>query len=158
MLPRCEGIHDACKYFWPSHRLPYYGLHPEWGARLNRYLLVALGGALGSVLRYFLTVTAVERLGIRFPYGTLAVNISACFALGLVMEYFNRHFGIGDAWKFLIPIGFIGGFSTFSTFEWEAWSSFTSGGFWIGMVYVISSVAGGLIAVAVGTGAARALP
>ena len=125
---------------------------------MNRYLLVALGGALGSVLRYFVTATVVERLGIRFPYGTLAVNISACFALGLVMEYFNSHLGIGDAWRLLLTIGFIGGYSTFSTFEWENWSSFNSGAFWIGMVYVVISVTGGLVAVAAGTSAARALP
>jgi CrcB protein len=125
---------------------------------LNRYLLVALGGALGSVLRYFVTATVVERLEIRFPYGTVAVNISVCFALGLVMEYFNRHLGIGDAWRFLLAVGFIGGYSTFSTFEWETWSSLNSGAFWIGMVYVVISVAGRLVAVAAGTSAARALP
>ena len=125
---------------------------------MNRYLLVALGGALGSVMRYFMTASIVERLGIRFPYGTLFINVSACFAIGMTLEYFNHHTGISEAWRFFLPIGFIGGFSTFSTFEWEMWSSFSSGAFWIGIAYVVSSVAGGLIAVAAGTATARALP
>lgn len=125
---------------------------------MNRYLLVALGGALGSVARYCITGAAAERFGVRFPYGTLFINLSACFALGLTLEYLRGHTGVSDAWRLFLPIGFIGGFSTFSTFEWESWSSFSSGAFWIGIAYVVSSVAGGLMAVAAGTATVRALP
>jgi CrcB protein len=125
---------------------------------LNRYLLVALGGALGSMLRYFIGSTMAERFGIRFPLGTLVVNVIACFLIGLTLEYLHRHVGVNPAWRFLIPIGFIGGFSTFSTFEWETWSSFTSGAFWIGIAYVAASLVAGLIAVGAGVAAAQTLP
>ena len=52
---------------------------------MQRYLLVALGGALGSMLRYFIGATAAQRFGPRFPVGTLTINISACFLIGLVL-------------------------------------------------------------------------
>jgi CrcB protein len=124
---------------------------------LQRYLLVALGGALGSMLRYFIGATAAERFGVRFPVGTLVINISACFLIGLVLEYLNRHAGMNPAWRYLIPIGFIGAFSTFSTFEWEIWSNFTSGAFWIAILYVVISLVAGFIAVAAGAASARSL-
>jgi CrcB protein len=125
---------------------------------LQRYLLVAAGGALGSMLRYFVGTSVAERFGVRFPFGTLIINVSACFIIGLSLEYLSRHAGINPAWRYFLPIGFVGAFSTFSTFEWEAWSSFTTGAFWIGILYVAVSLVVGLIAVGVGVSAARSLP
>ena len=124
---------------------------------MKHYLLVGLGGALGSMLRYFIGSSVGERFGTRFQLGTLLINMIACFLIGLTLEYLNHHAGLSPAWRFLIPIGFIGGFSTFSTFEWEAWTSFTNGAFWIGIAYVIASIVTGFIAVALGIAAARAL-
>jgi len=49
------------------------------GLTLQRYALIAIGGAIGAMLRYFIGITAAERFGPRFPVGTLVVNISACF-------------------------------------------------------------------------------
>jgi fluoride exporter len=122
---------------------------------VQRYLLIAIGGGLGSMLRYFLGATAAQRFGVRFPVGTLTVNILACFLIGLSVEYLNRHASLNPAWRFLIPVGFIGGFSTFSTFEWETWSDMTSGAFWIGILYVAVSLVAGFIAVGLGVAAAR---
>lgn len=122
---------------------------------MQRYLLIAIGGGLGSMLRYFLGVTAAQRFGVRFPVGTLTVNILACFLIGLSVEYLNRHASLNPAWRFLIPVGFIGGFSTFSTFEWETWSDISSGAFWIGILYVAVSLVAGFVAVGVGVAAAR---
>ena len=125
---------------------------------MQRYLLVAVGGALGSMLRYFVGASVAERFGTRFPFGTLIINVSACFIIGLSLEYLSRHAGINPAWRYFLPIGFVGAFSTFSTFEWEAWSSFTTGAFWIGIAYVAVSLVVGFIAVALGVSAARSLP
>ena len=124
---------------------------------MQRYLLVALGGALGSMLRYFIGATAAQRFGPRFPVGTLTINISACFLIGLVLEYLNHHSAVNPAWRFFIASGFIAAFSTFSTFEWEVWSDFTSGAFWIGILYVAVSLVAGFIAVAAGAASARSL-
>jgi CrcB protein len=122
---------------------------------MQRYLLIAIGGGLGSMLRYFLGATASQRFGVRFPVGTLTVNILACFLIGLSVEYLNRHASLNPAWRYLIPVGFIGGFSTFSTFEWETWSDISSGAFWIGILYVAVSLVAGFVAVGVGVAAAR---
>jgi CrcB protein len=65
----------------------------------------------------------------RFPVGTLVINISACFLIGFSVEFLNRHTDIDPAWRYLVPVGFIGAYSTFSTFEWEIWMDFTSGAF-----------------------------
>jgi len=122
---------------------------------VQRYLLIAIGGGLGSMLRYFLGATAAQRFGVRFPVGTLSVNILACFLIGLSVEYLNRHASLNPAWRYLIPVGFIGGFSTFSTFEWETWSDISSGAFWIGILYVAVSLVAGFVAVGIGVAAAR---
>ena len=125
---------------------------------MQRYLLVAIGGAAGAMLRYFIGVVAAERFGPRFPIGTFTINISACLMIGFILEYLNHHTGLNPAWRYAFAIGFIGAFSTFSTFEWEAWSDITSGSFWIGILYVAASLIVGMIAVALGSLTARALP
>lgn len=109
------------------------------------------------MLRYFIGVVAAQRFGPRFPVGTLTINISACFMIGLLLEYLHRHAGMNPAWRYGVAVGFIGAFSTFSTFEWETWSDLTSGAFWIGMLYVAVSLIFGLLAVAVGSFSARAI-
>jgi CrcB protein len=124
--------------------------------RLQRYLFIAIGGALGAMARYSLDVLVTERFGIRFPMGTLVINISACFLIGFSVEFLNRHTNINPAWRYLIPIGFIGAYSTFSTFEWEIWTNFTNGAFWMGLLYMSVSLAGGIVAVALGAAAAHA--
>ena len=124
---------------------------------MRRYLLVAFGGALGAMLRYFIGVVAAERFGNRFPVGTLSINISACFMIGFILEYLNRHTGLNPAWRYTFAIGFIGAYSTFSTFEWEIWSELTSGAFWIAILYVTVSLIAGLIAVGLGSATARSL-
>lgn len=124
---------------------------------MQRYLLVACGGALGSMLRYFIGAEAAQRFGMRFPVGTLSINISACFLIGLSVEFLNRHTSLSPGWRFLIPVGFIGAFSTFSTYEWEIWTDFTNGAFWIGLLYMMVSLVAGLIAVALGSATARSI-
>lgn len=123
---------------------------------MQRYLLIAIGGAVGSMLRYFIGTQAAQRFGPRFPMGTLCINISACFIIGFSVEFLNRHADINPAWRFLIPVGFVGGYSTFSTFEWETWMDITHGAFWIGILYVAVSLVVGLVAVAIGSALARA--
>ena len=122
---------------------------------MQRYLFIAIGGGLGSMLRYFIGASAAERFGPRFPIGTLVINICACFLIGLSIEFLNHHASLNPAWRYLIPIGFIGGFSTFSTFEWEVWSSVASGAFWIALAYIAVSLIAGFIAVALGAATAR---
>ena len=124
---------------------------------MQRYLLIAIGGALGAVTRYQVGALAAERFGMRFPVGTLVINISACFLIGFSVEFLNRHTNIDPAWRYLVPVGFVGAYSTFSTFEWEIWMDFTSGAFWIGVLYMVVSIVAGLVAVALGSAMARSV-
>ncbi len=124
---------------------------------MQKYFFIALGGALGSIARYAVGTTVANRLGVRFPYGTLLVNVSACLLIGLSVELLHRHTDLNPTLRYLIPIGFIGAYSTFSTFEWEIFSNLTTGAFWIAILYLAASLVLGLIAVAAGVAAARAL-
>jgi CrcB protein len=114
---------------------------------LQKYLLIALGGALGSIARFWVGSTIAGRMGIKFPYGTLIVNITACIIIGFSLTYLGRRADLSPAWRFLIPIGFIGAYSTFSTYEWETLSTLRSGAFLLAALYAGGSVILGLIAV-----------
>src|SRR3569833_1018134 len=72
---------------------------------LQNYLLIALGGALGSIARYGVGSWVAGRLGIRFPYGTLVVNITACLVIGFSMSFLGRHTDVSPAWRFFVPVG-----------------------------------------------------
>jgi CrcB protein len=114
---------------------------------LQKYLLIALGGALGSIARFWVGSTIAGRMGIKFPYGTLIVNITACIIIGFSLTYLGRRADLSPAWRFLIPIGFIGAYSTFSTYEWETLSTLRSGAFLLAAFYAGGSFILGLIAV-----------
>jgi fluoride exporter len=124
---------------------------------LQKYLFIALGGALGSLARYVVGVAVTNRMGLRFPFGTFVINISACLIIGISLEVLNRHTDFNPALRYLIPIGFVGAYSTFSTFEWEIFSNLNSGAFWIAILYVATSLVFGLVAVALGAAVGRAI-
>jgi CrcB protein len=124
---------------------------------LQKYLFIMIGGALGSAARFWVGTTVAGRMGTRFPFGTLAINITACFIIGLSLEFLNHHADLSPSWRFLVPIGFVGAYSTFSTFEWETFSNLSHGTFWIAILYVAVSLISGLISVALGVALAKAL-
>lgn len=130
---------------------PVAMLHPLSTAygedALQKYLYIALGGGLGSIARYWVGSTVSGRLGARFPYGTFVINITACILLGFAMTYLGKRTGLDPGWRFLVPIGFIGAYSTFSTYEWETFSTLRGGAFFMAALYAVSSLVLGLIAV-----------
>lgn len=142
----------------PSAPLPSDNSSAERkGQVLQKYLLIAVGGAFGSVARYWVTSSITNRSGTRFPYGTLIVNISACFLIGFCLAVLNSRSEIHPAWRYLVPIGFIGAYSTFSTFEWETVTTIQAGGFPIALVYILTSLILGFVAVWAGIAMAKVL-
>jgi len=114
---------------------------------LQKYLLIALGGAIGSMARYWVGSTIANRMGTKFPYGTVVINITACIIIGFSLTFLAKRAGLNPAWRFLVPIGFIGAYSTFSTYEWETLSTIRTGAFLLAALYAVSSLVVGLAAV-----------
>jgi fluoride exporter len=122
---------------------------------MTKYLMVALGGAVGSVLRFWAGSYVSSRMGSRFPYGTFIINITASFVIGLVMTVLSEKAHWSPNWRYLVAIGFLGGYSTFSAFEYETFRVFQDGEFLIASMNVALSVVVGFVSVWLGVVAGR---
>ncbi|ANL40727.1 MULTISPECIES: fluoride efflux transporter CrcB [Rhizobium] len=119
--------------------------------------LVALGGAIGSVLRYYVGQWALRLMGPAFPWGTLAVNVVGCFVIGVFAELIARRFNASMELRLLLITGFLGGFTTFSAFSLDAISLFERGEAITGGIYIAASVGLSMAAVISGLAVMRAL-
>jgi CrcB protein len=120
-----------------------------------KYVLIAAGGGAGSLLRYVAGTAVMTRMGARFPWGTLVVNVTGCLLIGFLMTLFTERFSPGTNWRPLLVIGFLGGYTTFSSFEWETYAAARDGNAWLGLANVIGSVVLGYAAVWLGAMLAR---
>ncbi|HWZ56255.1 MAG TPA: fluoride efflux transporter CrcB [Verrucomicrobiae bacterium] len=124
---------------------------------MTKYWMVGLGGFFGSVARFWLGSYVTYRLGARFPYGTFIINISGSFLIGLIVTLLAERTHWSANLLYLIPIGFIGAYTTFSTFELEVFRSVRSGDVLLALLYVALSVCLGFAAVWLGILSGRAL-
>ena len=123
--------------------------------RVWTMLMIALGAAVGANLRYALSLWAAEQWGVAFPYGTLLINVSGSFAIGVVMIVLTTRLTIGDFWRPLLVTGLLGGFTTFSTFSYETYGLLISGSWLAAGLNSVGSVGMGLLGVFLGAGLAR---
>lgn len=108
---------------------------------MHPLVLVALGGALGSIARYS-AASAVNRLAqSSFPWGTLAVNILGSFLIGLLMVLLLKAGEWRENGRLLLVTGMMGGFTTFSSFSWETWKLMEDGRLLMAMTNILASVA-----------------
>jgi CrcB protein len=119
-----------------------------------KYLLILLGGGAGSLARYLAGTAVASRFGSRFPTGTMVVNVTGCFLIGLIMTLLTER-QPHPYWRLVLVVGFLGGYTTFSSFEWETYAAVRGGGFWIGLANVAGSVVLGYAAVWLGAVLAR---
>jgi CrcB protein len=124
---------------------------------LGRYALIGLGGALGAIARYQVAAVIQSRIPAGFPWGTFVVNVSGCFAMGIATVLLTDRLVVHPGWRFLIPIGFIGAYTTFSTFELETFRAVTEGAVLAGALNVAGSVVAGYAALWLGVVLARAV-
>ena len=108
---------------------------------------VGIGGCLGSILRFWLGSYIGGKMGTRFPYGTFVINITGSFLIGLVFALLTARTQWSPNLRYLIAIGFIGGYTTFSTFEYETLRAVQDGQFTIGTLNVVLSIVVGFLMV-----------
>lgn len=118
---------------------------------MKQALLVLIGGGIGSVFRYWLSTSVYAFIGRSFPYGTLAVNVLGCFAMGLLTAILiERIDGNADYLRALLLIGFLGGFTTFSTFSMETLTLLEGGDLLKAVVNILMTVMLCMLAVILG--------
>lgn len=122
---------------------------------MNRLLLIGLGGALGTLARYGLTIWSQEKLGTTFPYGTLAINLIGSFLLAAIVQVSLTTDLLSPTVKLALGTGVMGGFTTYSTFSYDTFKFFHEGAWLEGVVNALVTVVGCLLATLLGFVAAQ---
>lgn len=114
---------------------------------IRNFLLVALGGALGSVLRHAASLIIPAK---HFPWPTLAVNIAGSFLIGLILALSTKEESFLYNWKLFLATGICGGFTTFSAFSQENMELLQNGKYLLALTYIVVSIVLGIVAVFLG--------
>lgn len=122
---------------------------------MTRYFLVALGGAAGALARYLLGTAIMNRFAGRFPLGTVIINISGSFLIGILMTVLSKPIESHLNLRLALVVGVLGGYTTFSSFEWETAALAREGFPGIALLNVIGSVVAGYVAVWLGIALAK---
>jgi len=124
---------------------------------LTKYLAVAAGGALGAMLRYYITLSGLSRTAQPFPTATFVINITGSFVIGFFLTLVSERIPINPHVRLAVAVGFVGAYTTFSTFEYETARLVEGKDFLYGFLYVVLSFAVGFGAVWAGIVLAREL-
>ncbi|HVU99327.1 MAG TPA: fluoride efflux transporter CrcB [Puia sp.] len=108
--------------------------------------IIGLGGALGSIGRYLVQMALGRYVTLTFPLGTLVVNITGCFLIGLLYGLAERHAWMSIEWRLFLITGICGGYTTFSTYSYESITLLKHGNYSYLIFYITSSVIFGLLA------------
>ncbi len=117
---------------------------------MDRYLVVLAGAGLGGLARYVAASWIMLKYGGRFPLGTLVINVSGSFLIGVLMTLLTERLSPHPNWRLFLVVGVLGGYTTFSSFEYEIYQSVRDGARWMGMLYLTGSVVLGYFGVWLG--------
>jgi len=112
--------------------------------------MVLAGAGLGGVARYAAGAWIMQKYGGRFPLGTLVINVTGSFLIGLLMTLLTERWEPHPNWRLFLVVGVLGGYTTFSSFEYELYQAVRDGARWIGAAYLAGSVALGYAGVWLG--------
>jgi CrcB protein len=121
------------------------------------YLLVFLGGGLGSTLRHIVNVVSARVLGTSFPYGTFVINITGSTVMGLITGYLAFKGEAAQSWRLFLMTGILGGYTTFSAFSLDAALLYERGEIGLALFYVLGSVAFSILGLFAGLALVRHL-
>lgn len=116
---------------------------------LKDLLFVGVGGAIGSILRYLISL-AVKTNGAGFPWATFTANLLGCLAIGVIYGISSRNPNFSQHLNLLLAVGVCGGFTTFSTFSRETVQLLQDGNHMTAILYIVGSVVLGVAAAAIG--------
>ncbi len=124
---------------------------------MRAYLWVSVGALFGANLRYFVSRFAAKLVSPNFPYGTLIINISGSFVLGLFLIWTTERVLADARWRWLIAVGFCGSYTTFSSYAFETIAYFEQGHWSLFALNILTNNLLCLAAVLVGAALARSL-
>jgi fluoride exporter len=124
--------------------------------KAGAFAAVALGGAIGSMLRYAVALVMVEKLGPGFPWHTALINVVGSLCIGLAAAYLQSGAGISPYVGAFLTVGILGGFTTFSTFSFDTVTLLSESPV-LAIAYCVGSVVLGVLAALAGLAAGRAL-
>ena len=104
------------------------------------YLLVFVGGGLGSTLRHIINVVSARALGTAFPYHTFIINITGSTVMGLIAGYLAFKGEASQPWRLFLMTGILGGYTTFSAYSLDAALLYERGEIGLALLYVLGSV------------------
>jgi fluoride exporter len=117
---------------------------------VERYLVVLAGAGLGGIVRYAAGTWIMQKYGGRFPLGTLVINVTGSFLIGVIMTMLTNRTAPHPYWRLFLVVGILGGYTTFSSFEYDIFQAVRDGARWMGILYMSSSVALGYLGVWLG--------
>src|SRR5205085_11880677 len=119
---------------------------------VTRYIAVAVGGAIGAMLRFYLGGSILSRTAAPFPTATFVINITGSFILGFFLTLVTERISISPHLRLAVAVGFVGAYTTFSTFEYETAKLIEDRGYLLAFLYValsfivvLAAVWGGII-------------